>query len=350
MSEPDCWCEHVDIGVGMQKVAENPDCPVCVEQPQPITKVILSGDTHGDSDHVAWLVWQADKLGADAVFVLGDFGIWSHLDDGAFVNAVSSVSMEHQVPVFFLPGNHENYDLLEQYERDNKRTEDGFVLIAPGVLYSPRGHRWTWGGVRFLSLGGAYSVDVQPRVFQDWGIQRQAEARREQGRPLTNRERYVLQTGHLSWWPQEQITETERDRAKDGGEVDIMLTHDKPLKSNPDWNRKDIPACRPNQEKIQDVVDAVKPKLLVHGHLHYAYRDEITTEGTKTFVVGLDCDPEASRYSGGSGDKKLSYAILDLSNDRPASPEPGADKDFFSLKWFEADDQEWNRDFVRQEA
>lgn len=29
MSEPDCWCEYVDIGVGMQKVAENPECLSC---------------------------------------------------------------------------------------------------------------------------------------------------------------------------------------------------------------------------------------------------------------------------------------------------------------------------------
>lgn len=26
-SEPECWCEHVDIGVGMQRVDENPECP-----------------------------------------------------------------------------------------------------------------------------------------------------------------------------------------------------------------------------------------------------------------------------------------------------------------------------------
>lgn len=24
-----CWCEYVDIGVGMIKVAHNPDCPEC---------------------------------------------------------------------------------------------------------------------------------------------------------------------------------------------------------------------------------------------------------------------------------------------------------------------------------
>ena len=31
--EPSCWCEHVDIGVGEVKVAENYDCPRCHPQP-----------------------------------------------------------------------------------------------------------------------------------------------------------------------------------------------------------------------------------------------------------------------------------------------------------------------------
>jgi len=30
-AEPECWCEYVDIGVGMQKVAENPECPRCTQ-------------------------------------------------------------------------------------------------------------------------------------------------------------------------------------------------------------------------------------------------------------------------------------------------------------------------------
>ena len=31
MSEPKCWCEWVDIGVGDQRVWEHPECPVHVE-------------------------------------------------------------------------------------------------------------------------------------------------------------------------------------------------------------------------------------------------------------------------------------------------------------------------------
>lgn len=27
MNEEECWCEYVDIGVGMQRVTDNPECP-----------------------------------------------------------------------------------------------------------------------------------------------------------------------------------------------------------------------------------------------------------------------------------------------------------------------------------
>lgn len=33
-AESECWCEYVDIGVGMQKVAENYGCPRCFPAPE----------------------------------------------------------------------------------------------------------------------------------------------------------------------------------------------------------------------------------------------------------------------------------------------------------------------------
>lgn len=347
----ECWCEHVDIGVGMQKVAHNDECPTCNDPrdlPGHIDKVVFGGDTHGDINQVRWLIDQALMFGAQAVFVLGDFGIWSHLDGGVFVNRVSEYSGRRGVPVYFLPGNHENYDLLDGYERDNERDEDGFVVLAPGVLYSPRGHRWMWGGVKFLSLGGAYSIDKQPRVMQDWELVKKAEAKVDQERHLTPKEQYALRFPHTSWWPQEEITDEERERAIEGGEVDVMLTHDKPLASRPDWNRKNIDECLPNQLQIQKVVDATRPKLLLHGHLHHAYSD--TIESSDTFVKALDCDPEASRYSGGSGKRKLSYALLDLSQNTPDVPEPGPSKSWYTLRWHATIEQDLNRDFHRKGA
>lgn len=284
-----------------------------------ISTIVFGGDTHGDIGQVRWLLGKAVAEKAQAVFVLGDFGIWNHVDGGAFTDSVSAASLNAGIPVYFLPGNHENYDLLEEWEEENDRDADGFVVVAPGVLYSPRAHRWTWSGVRFLSLGGAYSVDKAGRVYGDRIGMQAAQAVKAAGQWLPKRYEYLLRhDGRWSWWPQEEISDAERDAAMAGGPVDVMLTHDKPLASRPDWNRKDIAECRPNQMQIQKVVDAVRPKLLLHGHLHYAYTD--TIESTGTLVQGLDCDPGSSSSSGGSGDRELSHAVLDLLDLRQAPP------------------------------
>lgn len=277
-----------------------------------VRRVLLAGDTHGDENHVRWLIQHAKKVGAQAVFVLGDFGIWDHLDAGAFTSGVSKWAQRQETPVFFLPGNHENYDMLFAWEASKPRTQDGFVEIKPGLFYSPRGHRWTWGDTRFMSLGGAYSVDKVWRVRQDHTSVFRAEMNHDKGRTLKAIERYALQTGQLSWWAQEEISEEELEHALRPGEIDILLTHDKPRLSSPGWNRKDLEECWPNQQAIQDVVDAKKPKLLVHGHLHWPY-DQFLPNGT--YVKALDCDPDGSRRSGGTGTKSASIAVLDFKPD-----------------------------------
>lgn len=309
---PKCWCEYADLGEGVsRKVQEAPGCPACGVPGDPgldPDRVLFAGDTHGDANHVRYLLQVAQRERAQAVFVLGDFGIWDHLDGGRFTDSVAKFTEHYGIPVLFLPGNHDNYDLLFQYEAEKPRCEDGFVWLRRGVGYSPRGHRWTWKGLHFMSLGGAYSIDKPHRISADHAALLRAERKRDRGSKLTARERYLLRTGQESWWAQEEISQEELDYALRPGKVDILLTHDKPRASTPDWDRKDLPECWENQEAIQEVVDAKAPRLLLHGHLHYAYGQTLGA----TTVRGLDCDPEASRYSGGSGNKDLCAALLTL--------------------------------------
>jgi Icc-related predicted phosphoesterase len=301
-----------------------------VEDP---TKIILAGDTHGDADHVKTLLEKARDTGAGVVFILGDFGIWDHHDGGVFTDAVSKLANRYQIPVCFLPGNHDNYDLLFEWEASKPMTADGFLEIKPGLFYSPRGHRFTWGGVRFLSLGGAYSVDKKWRVMEDESHLHRAINRRDRGGVLGQKDRYLLATGQYQWWSQEEISEQEMRDAMKGGLVDVMLAHDKPRDAVPDWNRKDLEECWSNQDRLQAVVDAVLPKLYVHGHLHYAY--ETVLPRPETFVKGLDCDPAASRSSGGSGNSHQSWSVLRIQDGR------------YTLDWRGKDGtHQMHRDFV----
>lgn len=274
------------------------------------SKILFAGDTHGDTMHVAFLIDRTVKTGSDAVFVLGDFGIWNHSDQGKFTDTVSKFARKAGVQVYFLPGNHDNYDLLAEWESENQRDKDDFVRVLPSLLYSPRGHRWTWNGVRFMSLGGAYSVDKNWRVEEDRVLLKSARARRAMGLSLNAKQRYIERTGHYAWWPQEEITDAELEFALRPGEVDVLLTHDKPRTSNPGWNRKDLIQCHPNQDKIQAVVNAKQPKLLLHGHLHHPYEQVI---GERTMVKSLDCNPNA-HGNPKLFDKTESYVVISLSD------------------------------------
>lgn len=224
-------------------------------------KVMLCGDTHGDIYQIKKALEAAMEGGVDAIFVLGDFGYWEHLPAGvAFLDETSHLATQAGVPVYFLDGNHENHPLL--WSTYTETNDEGFIIVRDNLYYAPRGHRWTWGGVRFLALGGAYSID---REFREIGE---------------------------SWWPEEQITDEDVVKAiGDGSTVDIMLTHDKPRAADPHWRKPDLPACHPNQWQVQRVVTEVKPDLLVHGHLHHRYEDRIHNgDGGMTRVVGLDCE------------------------------------------------------------
>lgn len=341
--EPLCWCEYLPHSEELLELARG--CPThgprgdedYAVNPD-ARKILLAGDTHGDANAVKTLLEKARDIEADALFVLGDFGIWDHHDGGAFTDHVSRFTQRYGgIPVCFLPGNHDNYDLLFKWEAENSRTRDGFVFVKEGLFYSPRGHRFTWGGVRFLSLGGAYSVDKEWRVIQDGIDLAQVRSMKERGMSLNAKEKHLLKTGQHRWWSQEEISEQEMWDAAKGGDVDVMLAHDKPRDAVVDWNRKDLVECWPNQDRIQSVIDHTHPKLYVHGHLHYAY--ETTLPKTETFVKGLDCDPTASRSSGGSGKSHQSWAVLRIQDDR------------YTLDWRGKDgSKQQHRDFVLQES
>lgn len=44
--------------------------------------------------------------------------------------------------------------------------------------------------------------------------------------------------------------------------------------------------CYMSRMRVREVVDAVQPQLLVHGHYHHRYDDQLGD----TRIIGLDCD------------------------------------------------------------
>lgn len=262
-------------------------------------RLLLAGDTHGNLGHVRHILRAAADRGIEDVFQLGDFGYWEHEHSGVrFLDSVHRAARDHGVTVHFLDGNHDKSGLI--HERYGDRPDDeGFLRVRGRIRYAPRGHAWTWDGVRFLAFGGARSVDKDERLKEE-ARRHQKAARKEghrlaAGRPPAEVPDY---SGTL-WFPEEEATDDDvrgviAAVTADSGGTDVLLTHDKPRATRPGTNRKDLDICLPNQERVQRLVDALHPRLVAHGHLHHRYTATLTRPRATTRVEGLAADPGVS--------------------------------------------------------
>lgn len=225
-------------------------------------RILVAGDTHGDLDHVEYLFEKATELNISTIVQVGDFGYWPHKSN--FHLEVDKLAVQHEVDFYWLDGNHENFDMLEQAV-DTTSTVP--VSMGERLVYLPRGCTWEWDGVRFMALGSGYSIDKE------------------------------LRTEGVSWWRQETLTTAEVLRAMDQGEVDILLSHDMPgetfnemAKSRTWWSP--IKESAANRRAVDAVIESAKPRLIIHGHMH-VWNESKLSNGTQ--VISLDMNGTASR-------------------------------------------------------
>lgn len=225
-------------------------------------RMLIVGDTHGGMAAVDKAVSAALGEGCDRIIQVGDFGFWPHFTDGRqFMKDVDALCNLEAIPLYWVDGNHENHEILDLMAD----TKDHFVPMGDSgsIFYCPRGFSWDWQGTRFMSLGGAYSIDKDYR------------------------------TPGRSWWPGETITDDDVTRALASEQVDVMFTHDAPVGTVPwlpdapaDRKKDQWPESRVNREQVSKVVDALHPEWLFHGHYHYRYEGKVND----TVVHGLAAD------------------------------------------------------------
>lgn len=163
--------------------------------------VYFTGDTHRDMD---WEKldpeWNYDmkSLGKDdVVIVLGDFGaVWyGPMKDAYCLDWYQS----QPYTTLFVPGNHENYDLLKHYPTANygrgcvRQLRPNVFMLMRGEIYDIQGHT-------YFAMGGAQSHDMHHRI------------------------------PGVSWWADELPSDDEYEHAKFMLEsrdwnVDYILTH-----------------------------------------------------------------------------------------------------------------------------
>jgi predicted phosphodiesterase len=127
--------------------------------------IYLTGDTHGSLDirklSTSRFPEQRQMKKEDYVVVLGDFGlVWNNDKDDMYWRKWLE---EKPFTTLFVDGNHENFDLLNNFEE--VPWKGGKVqFINSSIIHLMRGQVYEIEGKKFFTMGGASSLDKQYRV------------------------------------------------------------------------------------------------------------------------------------------------------------------------------------------
>lgn len=227
----------------------------------PDQRVAVCGDWHGNVGWVRTLSRVFPALAPDitTILQLGDWWMDPALTDEIFANT----SIDR---IYVTLGNHEPWSevtpLLDEHP-------EAAVRISATTWLLPRPARLSIGGRSVLSLGGAASVD---RLWRIEGA---------------------------GWWPDERITDKHVAAAVAGGPADVMLTHESPggtpvravrqvLRTNPmGFPDETLEESKESRARVARVWDAVRPELLMHGHMHGA-GGGATEDGRRVASFGRD--------------------------------------------------------------
>lgn len=247
-------------------------------------RIGVAGDFHGN---LLWAVSQVRAMGEKLkdeprkiILHAGDFGVWP--GGWKYLTAVEHALALADATLWFIDGNHEDHSQVARWASQGK--DAGWTGIVPAlvndlplrrIFHLTRGYRWTWQDRAWLALGGAVSVDKAAR------------------------------TEGVSWWPGEAITDADEAHVIAGGHADVLFTHDRPasaaisLPPAPSWWRdEDLVRSDAHRERLQRVVDAVRPDYLIHGHYHQGgpWWTTHSRAGGDYKVCSLDCDGKQGNW------------------------------------------------------
>ena len=225
--------------------------------------VYIAGDWHANFGFVENLLENLNHFNTSRTIIhVGDLGIFGESDLDEFDDLLD----EYGFNLYWVDGNHENFDLMEKYNID----DGGLRQMRSRIWHITRGTQFMVDGVRWAALGGAASIDRQYR---------------KQG---------------VSWWPQEYITDEDVENACMGEKVEVMITHDTPQLPVPIvlqdhstaryWPEEDRELSYQNSKSILKVMEKIQPAKIFHGHWHMRYTEDVELSYGVVEFTGLDCD------------------------------------------------------------
>lgn len=237
-------------------------------------RVAVAGDWHINRLGVRTALSRLHRAAPDVqtVLHLGDFNLGANRPWVAYRKSLLDLMSEFEIErILVTPGNHDNWAQLAP--RFAKYPSNSYPLPgAESIAFLPRGYRFTMQQRTFLSFGGAASLDQAARI------------------------------AGKDWWPEEEPSPAEADRAARRGTADVMLTHEA---VNGGSSKVDDVIASPNYQQFSQLgFDAahrsravvttlwneVRPRVLFHGHMHERAEGHLA-DGRHVYSLDRDTKP-----------------------------------------------------------
>ena len=209
-------------------------------------RVFVTGDCHGDLTRIIDFIQRFNLKLGDSIIVLGDMGIfWRKDKKDADIHIKNYETNCNGVHLYWLDGNHENFDIINSWDRNKNYEYDN----SDHIHYCPRGFvtniELTDGSIKkALFMGGADSVDKFRRIE------------------------------HLSWWQDETIT--DEDIKDINGTYDYVFSHCCPRSVFDDnkvflctiANINESNAIHQSENKLEELKNNITFNQWFFGHYH----------------------------------------------------------------------------------
>lgn len=184
--------------------------------------IYVTGDTHGDFKRFSKKNYGTILNENDIVIILGDMGLlWSKDKEYDYW---CKFFKEKPWLTLFIDGNHENFNMLEEYPIEVWNGGKVRQIVKDKVLHLERGQVFTIENKTFFTMGGASSKDIEGGI-----LDREDELFKFKKKDL-KRKHLNFRILNESWWKQELPNEKELEEGifnlqKNNNQIDYILTH-----------------------------------------------------------------------------------------------------------------------------
>jgi hypothetical protein len=274
-------------------------------------RIFVSGDWHGNQNgemkyiNKKYFPEQKELSKKDVLIQLGDFGyVWYYEEFKDFYNQERkqlNILANKKYTILVVPGNHENYDIINKLPVINKWGGKVYVLkLEKGEIYfAVRGEVYVINNKTIFTFSGATTSSEGRFTYEQYKSKEKVKKKKYRYGEYKKTVYEKVKLKEISYWKQEISTEEEKENArknleKYNNKVDYVCTH-----TAPKFIVKEmLHDTEQNQTKINcdtakfldDISNIIEFKEWHYGHLHSNYK--IIDKNNDTYKCHYSNSPE----------------------------------------------------------